>query len=143
MRVRLRQVSGDDGANIYFSNNRTSDNIGLDLGYWFGISGALDAIGWGENIGGGLRLYDIVVSETPLDSWVQLALSLLDGRAAMSVMREGVDEGFVPLFDVGPLAVSEGGDKLGLIVAGRGGLGRRRAGPEAAVNGPMSGPRFR
>ena len=118
MRVRLRHVSGDDGANIYFYNNRTQENIGSDLGYWFGISGALDAIGWGESIGGSLRLSDIVVSETPL-TWVELGLSLLDRRASMAVMREGVDQGFIPLFEVGPLATYNDAESLGLVVAGR------------------------
>ena len=119
MQVRLRHVSGDDGANIYFYNNRVHDNIGADLGYWFGISGALDAIGWGESVGGALRLNDIVVSETPLDSWVQLRLSLIDRRASMAVMREVVDEGFIPLFDVGPLVAHDAAESLGLVAAGR------------------------
>ena len=68
MEVRLWQVSRDNGANIYFYNNRTASNIGEDVGYWFGISGALDAVGWGEIIGAEMNLYHGMDSSVPLDS---------------------------------------------------------------------------
>lgn len=87
MRVSLGQVSSDDGANIYFYNNRTQENIRSGQGYWFGISGALDAIVWGEIIGGSLMLSDIVVSETPLGQTQTVASrsSYLDGRDARTL----------------------------------------------------------
>ncbi len=115
--VRIWDVSQNQGANIYFRNNRTAANIGADSGFWFGISGALAAVGWGDTQGG-LRIIQVARSPVPF-TWMRLKLSLIDENALMWALREGVDDDFIQVFNISGFPTSSGSENLGLIVGGR------------------------
>ena len=115
--VRIWDISQNQGANIYFRNNLTAENIGTDSGFWFGISGALEAVGWGDTQGG-LRIIQVVRSSLPF-TWMRLKLSVINENALVWALREGVDDDFIQVFNVSGLPTSSGSENLGLIVGGR------------------------
>ena len=119
--ARVRQVSQDHGANLYFRHNQTPENLVDHTGYWFGISGGLAAVGWGTWNQGAQTVDDILWSPVPLD-WVKLRLEATGGKISMWVQREGVDDDLTLAFELEDIAAETGLDlkegRLGFNVAG-------------------------
>jgi len=121
MEARIWQVSQDHGANIYFHNDQSRRNPQQHSGYWFGISGALAAVGWGLFKEGAQGVWDALFSNVPL-GWVRLRLKVKGKSATMWIQREGVDDDFQQVFEVADLFEETQADypkgSIGLVVAG-------------------------
>ncbi len=120
--ARIWQVSQDHGANIYFRNNQSRRNPQQHSGYWFGISGALAAVGWGTFEDGVQSVIDVQFSDVQLDSWVRLKLDVKGRSAVMWIQRGGVDDEFQNVFEVDNLFEVTRQDypkgSIGFVVAG-------------------------
>jgi hypothetical protein len=119
--ARIRQVSQDHGANLYFRHNQTPENRVIHTGYWFGISGALAAVGWGTWDHGEQTVDDVMLSPVALD-WVKLRLEATGVKISMWIQREGVDDELALVFELEDIAAETGLDlregRLGFDVAG-------------------------
>ena len=104
MDARIWQVSLDQGANIYFHNDHSHSNPQRHSGYWFGISGAFRAVGWGTIDDGVFRRWDTQRSAVPLNNWVRLRLEVQGRRATMWMAGDHADDKFQQIFDVINLA---------------------------------------
>jgi hypothetical protein len=122
MVARIWQVSQDHGANIYFRNDQSRRNPERHSGYWYGISGALAASGWGIFDTGAQGVWEVAFSEVALDNWVRLKLAVKGKRATMWIAREDVDEDFQQMFEVDNLSEVTRVDfprgRIGFVVAG-------------------------
>ncbi len=122
MSARIWHVSKDHGANIYARNDRATRDDVRHSGYWFGISGALDAAGWGMFRQGGQTVEDVLVASTALDSWVRVEVTMAGRSATMTAALE--DGGVLgeASFDIPDIAEASGLDMpegfFGFIVAG-------------------------
>jgi len=91
-------------------------------GYWFGISGPLDAAGWGMFRDGGQTVEGVLVSSSPLDTWVTVEVTMAGRSATMTAVLE--DGGVLgeASFDIPDIAEASGLDMpqgfFGFIVAG-------------------------
>jgi hypothetical protein len=114
--ARMWHVSKDHGANIYARND------GARSGYWFGISGPLDAAGWGMFHHGGQTIEGVLVASSPLDTWVTLEVTMTGRSATMSAVLEGGGVLGETAFDIPDIADASGLDMpegfFGFIVAG-------------------------
>ena len=122
LEARIWQVSQDHGANIYFHNDQERRNPEQHSGYWFGMSGALAAVGWGTFNAGIQEVWDVLFSDIALDNWVRFRLKVEGKRATMWIQRDGVDRDFQQVFEVGDLSEVTQEDyppgRLGFVVAG-------------------------
>lgn len=121
MEARIWQVSRDHGANIYYHNDHTAETLNEPSGWWYGISGALDAVGWGWFDKGDQTVWDVLFSPIEL-GWVKLRLEVNGKSAVMSILREGVDNEYMTVFEPEDIAAEAGMNFargfVGLIVAG-------------------------
>ncbi|MEO2005460.1 MAG: hypothetical protein ABGY41_15335 [Candidatus Poribacteria bacterium] len=120
--ARIWQVTRDHGANIYARNDLVTMEDAQHSGYWFGISGALDASGWGAFRRGGQTVGGVLVASTPLDTWVRLEVTLTGQSATMTAALEGDVALGEASFDIPNIASATGLDipegYFGFIVAG-------------------------
>lgn len=123
MTARIWHVTKDHGANIYARNDRATRDDVLHSGYWFGISGALDASGWGTFRRGGQTVGGVLVSSAPLDTWVLLEVTLTGQSVTMTAALEGDVALGEASFDIPDIAAATGLDipegYFGFIVAGQ------------------------
>ncbi|MBT3270946.1 hypothetical protein HN371_27640 [Candidatus Poribacteria bacterium] len=122
MTARIWQVSQDHGANIYARNDQNAESRGRHSGYWFGVSGPLEAAGWGAFNRGVQTVQGVLYASAPLDTWVRLEVTLTGRSATMTAAVEGGAVVGEAAFDVPDLPAATSLDVpegyLGFIVAG-------------------------
>ncbi len=122
MTARIWHVSRDHGANIYARNDRATREDFHHSGYWFGISGSLDAAGWGMFRSGGQTVEGILVASSPFDTWVTLEVTMAGRSATISAALEGGGDLGELSFDIPDIGDASGLDTpegyFGFIVGG-------------------------
>ncbi|MAF10927.1 hypothetical protein CMK11_10805 [Candidatus Poribacteria bacterium] len=89
--ARMWQVTQDHGASVCTRNDQHADSRGRHSRYWFGISGPLEAAGWGTFSRGVQTVQGVLLASSPLNAWVHLEVTLTGRSATMTAPVEGGD----------------------------------------------------
>ena len=101
--VRMRHVSDNAGAQIYWATNEGPENASGE-GYLFGENASGDTIRWYRVTGGSPELQDEIPNiDIAPDTWTWFKVRVEGSHAEMWYKREGKDNDYILAFDVDDL----------------------------------------